>query len=468
MVQQLPRPTANLSQSGDFPVTAPAANPVFYRTYSRKQDAGRESWSQVADRTVAGITTLGNLTPGESALISRMQREVKSLTSGRWLWIGGTDWIAQAKNFSGAYNCTSTNVVDWRAFGLMMDLAMMGCGTGAMLEPRYLDRLPAIRNVLTVTLRGALGVLPAVERQELTQVSFDGNQVTIAVGDSRHGWVASYQTLLELSSDPRFDGPVSVIVDLSNVRPAGEALQGFGGIANPVRLPDLYQRCATILNKAIGRQLTSVECCLLIDEAAVTIVAGNVRRCLPENALVHTEAGLVPIAKVRIGDRVLTSQGFYPVTNFFDQGEQSLCRIKTEDGYFECTPDHKVAVFTDVYGNYEMVKTKELKADDRLVFVPTALPGTATELPEYRTIESSGCKPVKQISVPALTSDVAYFIGYLHGDGSVSSDGHRVRFRIHEDDKEVLEKLIQVSREFGLETHTLRDPESCKTKAYHS
>jgi ribonucleotide reductase class II len=35
---------------------------------------------------------------------------------------------------------------------------------------------------------------------------------------------------------------------------------------------------AQILNKAQGRQLTSVECCLLIDEAAVTIVAGNIRR----------------------------------------------------------------------------------------------------------------------------------------------------------------------------------------------
>jgi len=35
---------------------------------------------------------------------------------------------------------------------------------------------------------------------------------------------------------------------------------------------------ASILNKAVGRQLNSVECCLLIDEAAVTIVAGNIRR----------------------------------------------------------------------------------------------------------------------------------------------------------------------------------------------
>ena len=49
-------------------------------------------------------------------------------------------------------------------------------------------------------------------------------------------------------------------------------------MANPVKLPTLYDRCANILNKAIGRQLTSVECCILIDEAAVCIVAGNIRR----------------------------------------------------------------------------------------------------------------------------------------------------------------------------------------------
>jgi len=30
-------------------------------------------------------------------------------------------------------------------------------------------------------------------------------------------------------------------------------------------------KIASILNKAVGRQLNSVECCLLIDEAAVTI-----------------------------------------------------------------------------------------------------------------------------------------------------------------------------------------------------
>jgi ribonucleotide reductase class II len=102
--------------------------------------------------------------------------------------------------------------------------------------------------------------------------------VTIKVGDTRSGWVDSYRLLLELSSDGRFSGPVQIAVDLADVRPVGEPLRGFGGMANPVKLRDLYGRVAQILNRARGRQLTSVECCLLIDEAAVTIVAGNIRR----------------------------------------------------------------------------------------------------------------------------------------------------------------------------------------------
>ncbi len=476
MVRELERQR----QGATFPESAPAANPVFFRTYSRRTDAGlRETWEQVCDRTLRGLVELGKLTREEAAILDKMQRNMKSLPSGRWMWVGGTNWLTKPKNFSGAYNCTSTNLIDWSAFGLMMDLAMMGCGTGAIIEPQYINQLPSIRNRLNITIKGEIGSTPQAQRREFTQTHIEANTATIHVGDSREGWVKSYQTLLELSTDERFGstsfdcaqdrsltdhtGDVQVIVDISDVRQSGETLKGFGGMANPVKLPGLYQRCASILNKAIGRQLNSVECCLLIDEAAVTIVAGNIRRCLPEEALVHTESGLVPIAKVRVGDRVLTSKGFYPVTNFFIQGEQSLCRIQTQDGSFECTADHKVAVFTDVYGNYKMVKAQDLQSGDRLIFVPQTIPGTPTELPEFRgKVEGK----TKKITVPALTPDVAYFIGYLHGDGSVSSDGSRVRFRVHEDSPNILERLIAVGSDFGLETHTLRTPEQCRTKAY--
>ncbi|CEJ42225.1 Ribonucleoside triphosphate reductase B (Fragment) [Umezakia ovalisporum] len=124
MVRELERKR----QSAQFPETAPAANPVFFRTYSRRTKTGlRETWDEVCDRTLQGIIELGKLNPVEIAILENMQRNLKALPSGRWLWVGGTDWITKPKNFSGAYNCTSTNLQDWKAFGLMMDLAMMGC-----------------------------------------------------------------------------------------------------------------------------------------------------------------------------------------------------------------------------------------------------------------------------------------------------------------------------------------------------
>ena len=270
--------TAEASPQPDFPATAPAANPVFYRTYSRKTAQGRESWHQVSERNLEGLRQLGDLNQGEVELIRSMQRRQQSLPSGRWLWIGGTAWIDRQENFSGAYNCTSTNLVDWEAFGLMMDLAMMGCGTGAIIEPHLISRLPAVRNQLLISAVTDIGATPAGQRQEHTSHSIDGQQVSIKVGDTRRGWVDSYQLLLNLCSDERFNGPIEISIDLSDVRPVGETLKGFGGMANPVKLKDLYGRVAQLLNKAQGRQLSSVECCLLIDEAAVTIVAGNIRR----------------------------------------------------------------------------------------------------------------------------------------------------------------------------------------------
>jgi ribonucleotide reductase class II len=261
-----------------FPTTAPAANPVFYRTYSRKRPEGRESWREVTQRTVDGLVGLGKLTEAETHLIRQQQEQLRCLPSGRWLWVGGTPWIEKPENFSGAYNCTSTDLIDWEAFALMMDLAMMGSGTGAIIEPHLIDQLPEIRNRLVIEEVTAIGTKPESERDDETFTSIRGNSAIIEVGDSRAGWVESYRALLHLSTHLEFTGDVAVKIDLGNVRPAGASLKGFGGMANPAKLPDLYQRVARILSKAQGRQLTSVECCLLIDEAAVTIVAGNIRR----------------------------------------------------------------------------------------------------------------------------------------------------------------------------------------------
>ena len=420
MVQELERTRSK----SPFPETAPAAYPVFYRTYSRRYEGGRrETWGEVCDRTLKGLIELGKLTEEEHALISKMQRNLKAMPSGRWLWVGGTDWSKNPQNFSGAYNCTSTNVVDWRAFGLMMDLAMMGCGTGAVLEPKYINQLPKIRNKVTVKMRGGVGQTPAGQRREAAEINVDeaNNRVEIIAGDSRQGWVKSYQTLLELSTDERFDGEVEAIVDLSDVRPAGERLKGFGGMANPVKLPELYERCTKILNNALGRQLNSIECCLLIDEAAACVVAGNIRRCLPEDALVHTKQGLVPIKDVQVGDLVQTPVGYRKVVDKFDQGHQDVYEVETNGTYPRATLNHRMAVFGDASGRVEWKQLSDLAEGDRLMHSHQILSGTQTYLPADTTAERpEQSRTAKSIQIPALTPDIAWLIGFTHGDGYVA------------------------------------------------
>jgi len=270
---------SNNLKKDDFPKTAPAAYPVFFRSYSRKTSSGkRENWSEVGERNLSGLKELGKLSDEELILMREMQSNQKAQPSGRWLWIGGTPWINKNQNFSGAYNCTSTNLIDWEAFALMMDLAMMGCGTGAIIEPHFINNLPTVINKINIKSVSEVGITPKDQRAEKSSLEIKGKDLHIKVGDSRRGWVDSYKYLLEASSNESLEREIDVYIDLEDIRPAGESLKGFGGMANPIKLKDLYSRVASLLGKAIGRKLSTVECCLLIDEAAVTIVAGNIRR----------------------------------------------------------------------------------------------------------------------------------------------------------------------------------------------
>jgi intein/homing endonuclease len=417
MVRELER-----KQSTNFPKNAPVANPVFFRTYSRRRDGGRETWEQVRDRCISGLVKLGQLTAEEAQLLNKTMTHLKSLPAGRWLWVGGTQWLEDPKNYSGAYNCTSTNVVDWRAFGLMMDLAMMGCGTGAVLEKQYISQLPAIRNRLKVSLVGEIGtVLPEARQEETTVTVSNPQQVKISIGDSREGWVQSYQALLALSSNEELATEVNVEIDPSHVRPAGEPLKGFGGVANPIKIPDLYPRLAKILNRAQGRKLNAEECCLLIDEAAATVVAGNIRRCLPETALVHTKKGLIPIKDIQVGDLVQTPLGFRKVLDKFDQGIQDVREIETNGTYPQATENHRMAVLSSANGDYVWKRVGELESGDRLLHNTKILAGIPTQLPADETsLRPVQSQTAKEISIPDLTPDVAWLIGFTHGNGYVS------------------------------------------------
>lgn len=270
----------------EFRHTAPSGNVVFYRTYARRTESDqRETYKEAIHRVANDISELGQFTEDEKALVLKQALGQHALPSGRWMWVGGTDWIKQQENFSGAYNCTSTDVDSPDAFGLMMELAMMGSGTGAILEDEMVAKLPKVLNRIKITKVTDLGE-EGGEADTRMIGKFNEASARIVVGDSRGGWVDAYQSLIDLAFDTNLrvrmnkDGHeyLKVIIDLSQVRPAGQKLKGFGGTSNPVKLGEMFKKVAGVLNGAQGRKLTAIECCLLIDEAAACIVAGNIRR----------------------------------------------------------------------------------------------------------------------------------------------------------------------------------------------
>tara|TARA_B100001063_G_scaffold184026_1_gene173710 strand:+ start:2443 stop:4815 length:2373 start_codon:yes stop_codon:yes gene_type:complete len=358
-------------QKASFSSKAPAALPVFYRTYSRMTDNGRETYEQVTDRTIAGITELGRLTDEESALVREMQEGCKVLPSGRWLWTGGTDWLKNPKNFSGSYNCTSTRVTDWRSLALMMDLAMMGSGTGAVLEDALIVNLPKIRNRIILKEVLGVGFTPPEYRRDHSYVTVKGNTVTIDVGDSRAGWIESYEAFLELATDNQFDHtrPVSVYVDCSRVRPAGERLKGFGGVSNPVKLPDLYPKLAKVLNGAYNRQLSSVEICLLIDEAAQVVVAGNIRRSAGMRQF-NSYDEEAEIAK----------------DNLWQQGADGSWRIDPERDALRMANHTRVFHGTPTYGVVKAAVTKQFYSGEGAIqYAPEAIARSNVDVLETET-----------------------------------------------------------------------------------
>ena len=276
-----PVDSKGVQKASEFPEDAPSALPLFYRSYSRRQEDGsRESWAIVTDRCVGGLVKLGGLSPDEEMLIAQEMMAQRAMPSGRWLWVGGTDWSEQLENVFGSYNCSSQQVDSPAVFGYLMDLAMQGCGTGAVLEKHVVEKLPPIYHAVEVEIVGESGEVPPEKRQEGTTVVRTGDgEYHMIVGDSRKGWVDAYYFLIKYAMTPTAEyHPLKFSIDVRGVRPAGEKLKGFGGVANPAKLSALFSRVAAILSKAKGRKLTPIECCLLIDEAALVVVAGNVRR----------------------------------------------------------------------------------------------------------------------------------------------------------------------------------------------
>ena len=173
----------------------------------------------------------------------------KVLTSGRTLWLGGTD--VSKKREASQFNCSFTHVESVQDVVDVLWLLLQGCGVGfrpiigtltGFRQP--LDNIRVIRSERTT--KG--GVEHNVE-------TYEDGVWTIKVGDSAESWAKSVGKLLAHPYPAR-----ELVLDFSEIRPAGERLKGYGWISSgDEAIARAYSAIANILNKRAGSLLTRID-----------------------------------------------------------------------------------------------------------------------------------------------------------------------------------------------------------------
>jgi ribonucleoside-triphosphate reductase, adenosylcobalamin-dependent len=259
--------------------------------YARINNNGtKETWPYIVKRCVDGVGYLDSLnnSPVIDGDTLNMMKEYMfnnlAHPSGRWLWVGGTEWIKKPQNYPGAYNCSSTHFKDLECFRDLAEVCLCGCGIGFVLSEKNISQLPMVNTKLNVEVVGKIGVYPPGKRLQSTYIEtgYDDTPDKMYVGDSRKGWVDAYYELIKTAFSGRlsFYGKreISIKVNLSNLRPKGERIAGFGGVANPDYLSTMFVNIAAHLNGAFNRRLNSVEITKILGEIALAVELGAIRR----------------------------------------------------------------------------------------------------------------------------------------------------------------------------------------------
>lgn len=232
------------------------------RTYNRpKDDAGTifETWEETVDRVIGHQRWLWEramgrpttfVEEGELLELRQLMLGRKVSMSGRTLWLGGTE-VAKRREAS-QFNCSFTQVETVQDIVDCLWLLMQGCGVGFTPIVGQLTgfhkRIPELK-IIRSTRTSKGGVEHNVE-------SFENGIWTIKIGDSAEAWS---KALGKLMAHP-FAAPDQLVVDLSEIRPAGERLKGYGWISSgDEAIARAIEAIFEILNRRAGSLLTRID-----------------------------------------------------------------------------------------------------------------------------------------------------------------------------------------------------------------
>ena len=239
------------------------AQVITRRTYNRPtSDDGKqfETWQETVARVIdhqewlwqrAAGRDLTDVEYGELYDLEQLMLDRKVAMSGRTLWLGGTD-VAKTREAS-QFNCSFTHVETVYDVVDCLWLLLQGCGVGFKPIVGTLNGFSKpIKNIRVVrSVRTAKG------GNEHNVETFDQETKTwtIQVGDSAEAWAKSIGKLIagKYAAD-------TLVLDFSQLRPAGERLKGYGWISSgDSAISTAYVAIANILNGRADSLLTRMD-----------------------------------------------------------------------------------------------------------------------------------------------------------------------------------------------------------------
>ena len=257
---------------------------VYTRTYSRylPQQGRREFWWETVRRAVEYNASLAPTPREEAEKLYDNIYNLRQFLSGRTLWVGGTP-VAEKYPMAN-YNCAFTVINDFVAYHDLFYLLMVGSGVGVRVLKSDADQLPPVRTDLKI-LHKSYDPVPAGERLEYTNLTFQRDTATLAIGDSKEGWAQALTRYFELITNREYEGVTTLVVNYDSIRPKGERLKTFGGTASGsgsmMTMLDKIHKVVAAAGARSGAVRTRLRPIDLLDIANIigeNVVSGGVRR----------------------------------------------------------------------------------------------------------------------------------------------------------------------------------------------
>lgn len=145
------------------------------------------------------------------------------------------------------FNCAFTNVDDIAVFSETMFNLLSGSGVGYSVQKQHVNKLPVIKGVTNKKRR-------------------------FLVSDNIEGWAEAVKNLVK----SYYQGKSDPVFDYRDIRPKGAMLVTSGGKApgpDPLRI--CLDKIRAVLNQAVGRKLTTIECHDILCHIADAVLAGG-------------------------------------------------------------------------------------------------------------------------------------------------------------------------------------------------